>query len=169
MRDFLRLLPLVVLFIVGLPTHAQETRIGHIDRSQLVMQMPERTTAITKLEAFAKTIDGRLKAMGEEYKTKRTAAETPSPALSKTERDMQLHELQDLEQRIMDAQEKAEADIAKLEQELMQPIIARADEAIGAVAGAQRYTYVLDSGAGLLMYPGGTDLMAAVKAQLGIK
>lgn len=157
------------LLLTGAQAQAQETKLGHIDRAQLVKQMPEHAAARTKLETFANTLETRLKAMADEYRTKRAVMENPPASMSRTERDMALRELQDLEQRIMDAQEKAEEDLAKMEQELMQPVIAKADEAIRAVAGEQAFTYVLDSSAGLMLFQNGTDLMAPVKAKLGIK
>jgi outer membrane protein len=131
--------------------------------------MPERAAAVTKMEAFAKTQEARLKAMADEYKAKRATAEAPPTGLSKTERDVMLRELQDLEQRIMSAQEKAEEDMAKMEQELLLPVVQKANEAIRTVATEQQFTYVIDSSVGLLMIHHGTDLMAAVKAKLGIK
>lgn len=160
----------LLLLLVGMRMSAQEVKIGHIDRAQLVMQMPERAAAATKLEGFTKTLEARLKAMGDEYTAKRATAENPPATMSKTERDITLRELQELEQRIMNAQEKAEEDLARMEQELMKPLIDKADEAIRSVAAEQQFTYVLDAGAGVLLSAGsGTDLMPAVKTRLGLK
>lgn len=149
---------------------AQEMKLGHIDRTRLVLDMPERTAAATKLDGFTKTLEGRLKAMADEYTAKRATLENPNGGLTNTEKNMALRELQELEQRIMAAEEKAEEDVAKMERELMQPILARADEAIRAIASEQGFTYVIDSSAGMLVFTGsGVDLMSAVKAKLGMK
>lgn len=165
----IRLVLTVALLFVGGLAHAQGPKLGHIDRGQLIQLMPERAAAVAKMETFAKSLDDRLKAMADEYKAKRATAEAPPGTLSKTERDMALRELQDLEQRIMNAQEKAEEDMDKMEQELTRPIIEKADAAIRTVAAEQQFTYVIDSSAGLLLTHQGTDLMAPVKAKLGIK
>ena len=83
---------------------------------------------------------------------------------------MAMRELQELEQRIMAAEEKAEEDVAKMERELRQPVLTRADEAIRTIASEQRFTDVIDSSAGMLVFTGsGVDLMSAVKAKLGMK
>lgn len=162
------LLAFAAVLLCGI-AYPQGQKVGHIDRGQLIMQMPERAAAVTKMEAFAKTQEARLKAMADEYKAKRATAEAPPAELSKTEREMMLRELQDLEQRIMTAQEKAEEDMAKMEQELILPVVQKANEAIRTVASEQQFTYVIDSSVGLLLIHQGTDLMAAVKTKLGIK
>jgi len=51
----------------------------------------------------------------------------------------------------------------------MEPIIKKARDAIAAVAKANGFSYVIDSGTGaLLYYPEGEDLLPLVKKQLGI-
>jgi hypothetical protein len=57
-RTAMRTLPILsVLLLATLPmkeSTAQTMKLGHIDRNALVMAMPERTAASTKLDAFAK-------------------------------------------------------------------------------------------------------------------
>lgn len=170
MRSLLLPLGSALVVLASTEVRAQTVKLGHIDRNALVMAMPERTAASTKLDAFAKTLEGRLKAMGEEYTGKRTVLENPPTTMTQTELGIAARELQELETRIVDAQEKAQEDLAKMEQELLKPIIQRADSAIGSVAQEQNFTYVLDSSGGMLLHlANGIDLMSTVKARLGIK
>jgi outer membrane protein len=90
--------------------------------------------------------------------------------MTQTELSIAARELQELETRIVDAQEKAQEDLAKMEQELLKPIIERVDSAISTVAIEQSFNYVLDASGGLLLHmAGGIDLLPAVKTRLGIK
>ena len=147
---------------------AQQLKIGHIDRQKLMLMMPERKDAEAKMQAFAKTLEDRLKAMGTEYQQK--VAEAGAASMTQTEKDMVIREIQELEQRIQAAQEKAQEDLAKQEEELLKPMVDRANTAIKDVATANNFTYVLDVSTGtVLVYEKGEDILPLVKAKLGIQ
>jgi outer membrane protein len=75
-----------------------------------------------------------------------------------------------LEQRIQAAQEKAQEDLAKQEEELLKPMVDRATVAIKEVASANNFTYILDVSTGtVLVYDKGEDILPLVKAKLGIQ
>lgn len=75
-----------------------------------------------------------------------------------------------MQQRIQDVQKVAQETIAKKQQELMAPIQTKMMNAINSVAKEKGLAYVLDLGAGAVIYhAGGEDISAAVKAKLGIK
>jgi outer membrane protein len=147
-------------------------KIGHIDRQRLLLTLPERKGAEEKMQAFAKTLDERLKAMGGEYQAKVADAQERADkgALSETEKQMLVREINDLEQRIESAREKAQEDIAKMEEELLKPMIEKTNKAIKDVAEEKSFTYVLDVSTGSVLYfDRGEDLMPLVKAKLGIQ
>jgi outer membrane protein len=149
---------------------AQHMKIGHIDRQKLMLMMPERKDAEAKMQAFAKTLEDRLKAMGAEYQQKVADAQAGAANMTQTEKDMVVREIQELEQRIQAAQEKAQEDLAKQEEELLKPMVDRANAAIKEVAGANNFTYILDVSTGtVLVYDKGEDILPLVKAKLGIQ
>jgi outer membrane protein len=83
---------------------------------------------------------------------------------------MAVREIQELEQRIQAAQEKAQEDLAKQEEELLKPMVDRANAAIKDVAAANNFTYILDISTGSVLYfDKGEDILALVKAKLGIQ
>ena len=149
---------------------AQQMKIGHIDRQKLMLMMPERKDAEAKMQAFAKTLEDRLKAMGAEYQQKVADAQAGAANMTQTEKDMVIREIQELEQRIQAAQEKAQEDLAKQEEELLKPMVDRANAAIKDVAGANNFTYILDVSTGTVLYfEKGEDILPLVKAKLGIQ
>jgi len=79
------------------------------------------------------------------------------------------NELQQTQRSIGEYRNNAMQELQQKEMELLQPILEKARETIQKVAREKGYDYVLDSttGAGLLMADG-YDLMADVKAELGI-
>lgn len=162
---------LFAMLVTATALHAQNpVKLGHIDRQALMLMLPERKAAETKMQDFAKTLDDRLKAMGQEYQAKVASAQSRAESMTKTEQQVAMREIQELEQRISDAQDKAKDDLSKQENELLAPMVERTTKAIKEVAAEGKFTYVFDSSTGMVLYTdGGTDLMPLVKAKLGIQ
>jgi outer membrane protein len=152
-------------------TWAQSTnKLGHIDRQKLMLMLPERKAAETKMQDFAKTLDTRLKAMGAEYEAKVTDAQARADKMTQTEKEIAVREIGELEDRIQAAQQKAQEDLAKQEEELLKPMVDRTNAAIADVAAANNFSYVFDVSTGLVLYfDKGEDIMNLVKAKLGIQ
>lgn len=149
---------------------AQTTKLGHIDRQKLMLMLPERKDAESKMQAFAKTLDERLKAMGAEYQAKVADAQARSEKMTETEKEIAVREIGELEQRIQAAQEKAQEDVVKQEEELLKPMVDRTNAAIADVAAANNFTYVFDVSTGMVLYfDKGEDILPLVKAKLGIQ
>ena len=165
------ILTLCVMMAATTAMRAQNTvKLGHIDRQALMLMLPERKAAETKMQEFAKTLDDRLKAMGQEYQDKVTTAQSKADSMTKTEQQVAMREIQELEQRISDAQEKAKDDLSKQENELLAPMVTRTNEAIKAVAAENKFTYIFDSSTGMVLYSdGGIDIMSLVKTKLAIQ
>lgn len=148
---------------------AQGPKLGHIDRQQLLLMLPERKDAETKMQSFAKTLDERLRAMAGEYQQKVTDAQSREAQMTNTEKEMIVREIQQLEQRIQEAQEKAQEDLAKQEEELLRPMVEKTSKAIREVADANGFTYIFDTSTGMVLYfDKGEDIMPLVKTKLGI-
>lgn len=144
-------------------------KLGHIDRQKLMLMLPERKDAEAKMQAFAKKLDDQLKAMGNEYQTKVNEAQGRAEGMTETERQMAIREIGELEQRIQAAQDKAQEDLAKQEEELLKPMVQRTNNAIKEVADANGFTYIFDTSTGFVLYhEGGEDVLPLVKTQLGI-
>ncbi len=159
------------LLLSVLPAAAQNpVKLGHIDRQKLMLLLPERKDAETKMQAFAKTLDDRLKAMGTEYQTKMADAQGRAETMTQTEKEMVVREIQELEQRITAAQEKAQEDLAKQEEELLKPMVDKTNKAINDVAAENSFTYIFDTSTGFVLYfDRGEDILPLVKAKLGIQ
>lgn len=163
---------IILAMIIGLGTvQAQKApKFGHINFSELYGMMPGQDTVQKKYEAYAKELRGTLDAMQAELENKyvdyQNNMTTFSPIIKKTKEQ----EIQDLQTRIEAFQVSAQQDLNAKEEELTQPIIDRAREAIDAVAKEGGYTYIFNASEGLLLYDGGGEnIMPKVKAKLGIE
>jgi outer membrane protein len=154
------LIALCVLLTSAIGAFAQ-TKLGHIDRQGLMLSLPERKGAEEKMQAFAKQL--------EEYKAKLADVQARFESMTQTEKDAAQRELADMEQRITTAQENAQEDLKKQEQELLAPMVERTDKAIKEVGNANGFTYIFDSSTGMvLFFDKGEDIMPLVKKALGI-
>jgi outer membrane protein len=161
-------LALVLLLTTAPAAFAQ--KLGHIDRQKLMLMLPERAKAEETMKAFAKTLDDRLKAMGAEYQQKVADAQARAETMTQTEKDIAVREIQELEQRIQAAQEKAQEDLAKQEEELLKPMVDKTNAAIKEVADTNGFTYIFDVSTGfVLYYDKGEDILPKVKTKLGIQ
>ena len=164
---------LIILLIsgVGFANAQKATKIGHIDTQDLLESMPESKAVQEKLNNYVKELETQIKAMGVEYETKlkdyqnKLTAGTMTDLIKKTKEQ----EIMDLEKRIQEFQQTAQADIQAKENELLEPILDKAREAISKVAKANGFAYILDLSSGAAVFhEGGEDILPMVKKELGI-
>lgn len=135
-----------------------QSKVAHIDVSELMTNMPAMKTAQAQLEKIQKSYDAEYNTMVQEYQTKmekyRTEAEngTASDAVNES----RAKEMQDMGTRIQQYRETATKELQQKELDLVKPIMEKAQQAIQKVARAKGYEYVLDStsGSGVLMADG---------------
>jgi outer membrane protein len=161
------------MLVVALSTAAtaqKSAKIGHINSNDLLTSMPERAAVQKDLEEYANQLKATLDVMRKEYETKVGDFQSKQDVMTDIIKDTKIKEITDLEKRITEFQQTAEADLQKKEQSLLQPIIDKAKKAIDDVAKDEGYTYVLDSSVGVVLYSvDSDDMLAKVKTKLGIE
>jgi len=170
-----RILMLIgVLFLassfVGLSQ--SKVKIGYIDSQKLLSLMPERLEAQKKLQEFAKSLEDQLASMNSELQEKYNEYIEKKDSLSDFLKQTKEKDIQDLQAKIQSFQLSAQQELQKKEQELVQPIIDKASNAIKKVAKSKGYTYVFDVSSGAFLYwpeSGSEDLLPLVKKELGIQ
>ena len=165
----------VGLLITGATANAQQ-KFGHINSAELLQAMPEMKTADANFQKFQKEKQTQLEQMEAERQKKinvfqdkyKTLSEANKETLSKELQALQT-EIQDMEKRIGETEQKAQQELATKRNELYQPVFTKAETAVKAVAKEKGYAYVFDiSQPGVVYFDGGDDVLAAVKAKLGI-
>lgn len=161
----------MVVVAISTTVFAQKSaKIGHINSNDLLSAMPERAAIQTELEDHANQLRATLEAMRKEYETKVSEFQTKQDVMTDVIKQSKVKEITDLEARITEFQQTAEADLQKKEQDLLQPVIDKAKEAINTVAKEGGYTYILDSSVGVVLYSVETDdILPAVKKKLAIE
>lgn len=168
MKQFKTLLFAAILFIGATSVTMAQSKIAHINTSELIEAMPQMKTAKTELEKLSKTYEAEIQTMATEYQNKIKQYQTEVDTKTEEENRKRAEEVQTIEQSIRQFQATAQEDLQKKEGELMKPLFEKAKVAIQKVAKAQGFQYVLDStqGSGVLLADG-KDLLVDVKKELG--
>ena len=164
MKLFRNLLLVSVLFL-GFTAAQAQTKVAHINTEELVSAMPETKQMQEELKKVAQAYD-----QGSSLQAKLKKYEAEAPTQTDTENQKRGAEVQELQKKIQLYAQTAQQELQKKEFDLYKPIAEKAQKAISDIAAEKGFQYVLDSspGKGLLVY-NGEDLMAAVKAKLGIQ
>lgn len=146
-----------------------QTKFGHINSAELLQTMPEVKKAEADIQAYAKTYQDQLEQMGKEYQKKLQDFQASEKTMTDAVREVRIKEITQLEQRYQETQQSATEKIDKKRQELLQPIIDKADKAIKTVATEKNYDYIFDSSSGALLHAKDSDdILPLVKAKLGL-
>lgn len=164
----------VVVLAFGFTSlHAQKAqKIGHIDFANLYGMMPGMDTAQKNYQDYAKVLKAQLDAMQNEYDGKVNDYQATVATMSDLIKKTKEKEILDLQDRIQAFQSSAQESLGKKEQELTQPIIDKARQAVKDIAKENSFTYILNTAEALgvvLFYDSGEDIMPLVKKKLGLK
>lgn len=166
MKHFKTLL-LIAVLTLGFGSIQAQNKTAHINFQELVILMPEIKVMNDELAKLDKTQQDDLKAADLALKAK--LAKYKSEAASQTEAENQKRQLevQNDEQRLYSTSQVAQKTMGEKRNEKLAPIVEKAQKAINDVAKEKGIAYVFDSST--LLTATGTDLMADVKAKLGIQ
>lgn len=165
---FIKTIAIACLLLITSEITAQELKFGHINVQELIMELPDKKDADTKLQAEAQILQDRLKVMSEEHEKKYRdyiAQRETMPELIRTTTEK---EIQDIEQRLQNYQLMAQQTLQKKEQELYQPILEKVQRAIDAVGQEQGLIYIFDISSQVVLYHSekSLDCGPLVKAKL---
>ena len=159
---------LALLSILTLSTIAQN-KFGYIDSQELLMLMPERKAAETEVQNFAKSLEAQLGALTAEYQGEVQEYQANEATYTDLIKQDKIAEITGLEQRIQAFQQNAQQQLQNKEQELLEPILTKARNAIEDVAEEGNFTYIFDKSLGSILYAKESEnVLPLVKKKLGL-
>ena len=168
MKQVKQIVVALLLFVATTSFVNAQSKVAHIDVTQLLSAMPEMKAAEAELKKLQETYNADIQASMTELRNKFTQYQNEAASKSKEENDKRAVELQGFEKNIGEAQQAAQQEFQKKQAELFAPISEKAKAAIEKVAAAQGFDYVIDAQAGGgLIVAKGKDLLPDVKKQLG--
>lgn len=169
MKRVIKLTLVVAMVMASSALFAQ--KLGRINLQELITAMPEYTQMQTNMEAYSKDLRDNLETIQVELNNKYNDYQKNKDTYSDVTRQLKEKELTDLQSRLSEYYDTAQTELNKKQQELMDPIIKKAQEAIKKVAETEGYLSVFDTSIPSMVYYNETqmtDLMAEVKKELGI-
>ena len=158
----------VVLFVAATSFVNAQSKVAHINVTELLSEMPEMKSAQAELKKLQETYRADIEDSMTELKNKYAQYSNEATSKSEEENQKRATELQGFEKNIGEAQQAAQQELQKKQAELFAPISEKAITAIQKVAAAQGFDYVMDAtqGGGLIVATG-MDLLSEVKKELG--
>lgn len=172
MKKLIGLLAMVMILSFSQNATAQDYKFGHINSDELFSIMPERDSIVNQMQALQTELQNTLEAMQVEYNNKLNDYTENVDNLSDIVRQTKEEELMGIQQRIRNFEQNADQQLQRQQQQLMQPIIEKAEKAIADVARENGFTYIFDLARGPVIYFDESkteNILEKVKIKLGIQ
>ncbi len=164
------LVVLTGLFLVASTATAQ--KYGHLNFGNVLTLMPETKTADETLKKYQEELVAKGEEMAKKFQESYTKAlaEVREGKLSPLQQQRLQSDLEKEQQAIADYEEDISEKIQTKREELLRPIVEKADKLIEEIAKANGYVLIFDTSAfnTILFAQDADDVMPLVKAKLGI-
>jgi len=165
---------IIVALLIAAPAlgFAQKAyKFGHVDKREIMQVLPDRDSAIVKLQKFEKELQASLLTAQEEYQAKYQKYLEERDKLDPLIKQTKEKELQGMNQNIQQYSENAQQLDQQKQNELMQPIIEKIQKAINDVGKEGGFTYIFDLSVNAVAYfsSDSQDVTELVKQKLNIK
>jgi outer membrane protein len=171
MKILVRILLCGILILPASMIHGQARKFGHINSQDLLSQMPESDSAQAKIENLQQTYESTYEEMQVELNKKYENYLKNRNTYTDLIRQTKEAEITEMQQRIQQFENVASQELQTQRNELLQPIIEKANKAIKEVAEDNNFIYVFDISQGNPIYfsPESIDILPLVKAKMGLK
>ncbi len=166
MKHLKTLLFATALFIGATSFTAAQNKLAHINTQELIEAMPEFVKAQAEIEQMGKTYEAEIQGSLKELDIKLKQYNAEAEAQTQEENQKRMQEVEGIKQSIGQFQQQAQKDLEEKRFNMLKPITEAAKVAIEKVATAQGIEYVFEAGG--LIIAKGKNLMADVKAEMGI-
>jgi outer membrane protein len=163
----------IITFLFGAmicSLQATAQKYGHVSLDSVLKAMPESDSAKKQYAAYAGQLQSTFESFQKEYQQKLNDYQTNQATYTGIVKQSKEQELQDLGQRIQAFQQQAQTSLQHMGDSIQRPVIAKAKNAINAVAKENGYKYIFDTSQGFVLYADDADdVYAMVIKKLGVK
>lgn len=166
------ILGIIMAAFAFMGTVSAQQKVGHLNSVDIISVMPDfkqmQDDIQKQKDAYTKVLEG----MYQDYdkKQKELQAKSQDKSTPDVILETMIQELQQLQQRITDFEEKVNSDLQKAQQDKMKPINDKYLKAVKEVAEGSGYSYIIDVASGAVAYfPDKTnDVTDLVLKKMGI-
>ena len=164
-------LAVMLVALTSAKAMCQQPKMGHINLQELVSLMPERAEAQEQLQKVNDDYASMLEVMQVEFNNKFQEYQKNKSTYSEAIAQVKERELTDLQTRMEELYATANQELAAKSDELMAPIIEKAQNAITKVGKDNGFTIIFDESMRPMAYYNEStliDVLPMVKRELGI-
>lgn len=146
---------LVVFAVVGTPALAQSSsnlRIGIIDADAIIKELPAAKKADKELTDFARSIQDSLASMERTMQERLTSYQQREQMMTADAKAKEENDLRALQQQMLQFRQVKSQELEKKRADILVPLRDLIDEAVGAVAKAEKLNLVLDKSTTVVYY-----------------
>lgn len=170
MKHFSKLLLILSVFATS-TSFAQTFKFGHINSQELIALMPDRDSAVIKMEKYGKELQQRIDEIQVEFQTKYNIYQQKQATWTAAVLEDKTKELQQIQSRLETFRQTADQEFQQQQQLVYAPVIQKATETITKIGKDNGFTYIFDVSTGSLPYfneAQSTDVMPMAKTMLKI-
>ncbi len=157
---------LVAIIALGFTQLTQAQKVAHINLEEVIASLPESKAMQADIEKLGKTYESEIKSASAALKAKFDKYTAEEGTKTPEENQKRAVEVQQEQAKIGQLQQAAQQELGKKQNELLEPIVKKAQAAIKAYAKEKGFQYVLDART-LIYSEGGEDISGAIKSKLG--
>jgi outer membrane protein len=170
MKKVVNLFFLGVFILTCIPVNSQDLKFGHINSQELLTSMPESDSAQATIEKLAGDYELQMEEMNVELNKKYDEYLQNRDSYTDLIRQTKEADITEMQQRISNFEQMAQQDLQTQQQQLLQPILEKANNAIKEVAEENSFVYIFDISRGNPVYYStkSIDILSMVRTKLGI-
>ncbi|OFY41501.1 MAG: hypothetical protein A2X18_06625 [Bacteroidetes bacterium GWF2_40_14] len=163
---------LLILFVFATSTSfAQTFKFGHINSQELIALMPDRDSAVLKMDKYGKQLQQDMDDIQAEFQTKMNIFQQKQATWTAVVLEDKQKELQQIQARFEAFQTNAQQEYQQMQQILFAPVYQKANETLIKIGKDNGYTYIFDVSTGSIPFfneAQSTDVMPMAKTMLKI-
>ncbi len=170
MKKVINLFLVNAILFACMPANSQDLKFGHINSQELLTAMPESDSAQATIEKLAGDYEQQIEEMRVELNKKYDGYLTNRDSYTDLIRQTKEADITEMQQRIANFEQVAQQDLQQQQQQLIQPVLEKANNAIKEVAEENDFVYIFDISRGNPVYfsEKSIDIQLLVRTKLGI-
>lgn len=138
---------LILMLMLMAPLAVSAQKVGIVDLDAVAQALPEYAKAEGDLKAMQTQAQNDLKSMQDEIQRKYEEYQKGASTMNATAKEQKEKELNDLSQKYDQAAQAKSQELQKAQQEKIQPIYTKVNQAIANVGKAGNYSFIMLKGA----------------------
>ena len=161
---------LLALIIISSATVQAQNKIGYINSAELLTLMPEVKAADSVIQVLRSELQKQYNSYLAEYQTKVNEYNSGAESWSEVKREAAEEDINTLQKRITNFESSSQQKIETRRQELLEPILDKANAAIEKIGKEKKLTCIMDTSAGSVIYIGEdmVDILPLAKTELNL-